>query len=242
MEPVNCHVKLTVDTSELEAATARMRAPRWPTFVLLAWRITVMALLVGLAIATCGCPRARPAAAPAAVPEVLGAGDLAVQMACAVTGSAVALDARHVITAAHVIAQCPDALLVVYVDGEPRAATIEIVDFRGDTARLLLSAGSVDFTAPPPALAPAQPGERVCLRSGNHRTVRCGVVSSVATGRGGLQHTAPTQKGDSGAGLYDTQGRLVGIVVTCDVTEAGVCLATGGGATPAASIGWAVAP
>lgn len=61
---------------------------------------------------------------------------------------------------------------------------------------------------PPPAF-----GERVCSMTAYPRALwRCGEAQTAEEPPGDLSHTIVTEGGNSGSGVYDTRGRLVGII------------------------------
>lgn len=193
--------------------------------------------LLALTLAACLAPPPRPTAA--AVDNAPR--DVSIATVCTSIGSGVVIDDRHVLTAVHVVARCPDVVVVRDDSDVDRAAQVEIVDLRRDVARLVLSDASRGFGVPPIRVAEPEPEAPVCLRSGLHREERCGFVSLVSDDLNGLRHTAPTRRGDSGAGLYRLDGTLIGIATTCNVSTIGECSDTGGGGASMPAIAWSVA-
>lgn len=131
----------------------------------------------------------------------------------------VVVSARHVITAAHAVScgALPD-VHAEFTDGERDRMVVEKDDvaFGGglDLARLeILSAGGIPVAVAPPVIAGRwnAPGPW-CART--RRGPACGdpIRQSADTATFG----APTQAGDSGSGVYDRHGRLVGIVTAGD--------------------------
>lgn len=202
--------------------------------------VLLLAAIIAL-LAACGSAPKPAAVAASADTEVLGVGDLAILSSCESSGGAVALDGRHLLTAAHVVVSCTDGPVMVRSgDGSVRLARVELVDVIRDAARLELVPGSTDLDARLEVVA-AHVGQPVCIRSGLHEERRCGTIDRIATGRGGVHSSTATIRGDSGSGLYDEAGRLVGIVVNCNTGEDGSCAPSGGGATPMTELSWAVA-
>lgn len=129
------------------------------------------------------------------------------------TGTGVAISERHVLTAAHVTA-CPTipGVRVVFPDGKAYTAAVTREDRDSDVARLeIFQAGNFDRGIVPPALATPhddEPGERwTSYRPGQQAE---GEYLGPSHGRGVVH--ARTVPGWSGAGTYDDDGRLVGLV------------------------------
>jgi S1-C subfamily serine protease len=124
-------------------------------------------------------------------------------------GSAVAIGPRLVTTAAHVI-PCGRAALVLLTlgDGRKVPAYVSVTLEREDLAVLL---PTVDVTEHRLRLAPARPGPACFVAAAPARGIHCGRIARVYAG-GVIVHTATTAHGNSGAGLFDSSGALVGIV------------------------------
>ena len=138
------------------------------------------------------------------------------------------INGREILTAGHFVTSCPSPFYAVETaDGELRAAYITGLSLERDLARLRIYGDDRRFTVREPKLARAHGA--VCFEPGTRKR-SCGTVSSVKPKN--IDHTAQTVKGNSGSGMYDRLGRLVGIVVTCHTATEGVCATTGGGATP----------
>lgn len=127
-------------------------------------------------------------------------------------GSAVLISETTALTAAHVI-QCDGVPAVVLkFSGGERKASVTLVDVRGDIARLTLTE---PLTSPGPArFGPTPPVDaRVCLATAiPSRGRSCGEIGSYDDPPGDANHDAITEPGNSGSGVYDASGRLVGIV------------------------------
>lgn len=131
------------------------------------------------------------------------------------TGTGVILDARYVLTAAHVV-ECPMIPIVhaKFPDGRVTRLVVDVDDAMfgagRDIARLeVLSAESLGSIAPP-ALADNDPPGPWCAMTRHGRV--CGARYLLTQGDGVF--AARTSPGDSGSGVYDAYNRLVGLVVS----------------------------
>lgn len=131
-------------------------------------------------------------------------------------GSGVVIDERHVLTALHVV-WCPAVprIRVYFADGRSRAMVPLREDRVADLA--MLDAASLEpLPGGPPPTFGARPdvGATVCAATAiPARAWSCGsVVSHERPADSDVRHTAPTLPGNSGSGVYDGAGRLVGIV------------------------------
>ncbi len=132
------------------------------------------------------------------------------------TGSGVIVGRAVVLTAAHVVVGATD----VFVDGADEPAVVAVLDRTRDLA--WLDVPSVDAT--PVELAQVQAGDAVRVVGGaTSGTVDAlvervlamtvdDVRSTTRSTRSGFQLDAAIDGGDSGAGVFDGDGRLVGIV------------------------------
>lgn len=131
-------------------------------------------------------------------------------------GSGVAIDARRVLTAAHVVA-CPagSAAIVVVDDGRgaQRFASAARSSAADDIAVVTLDAASPDLSAPPVVVGPPPGvGDAICADSAQPaRGHSCGVVSVIFPDRR-FRDAGAAVPGNSGSGAYDLAGRLVGLV------------------------------
>lgn len=137
-------------------------------------------------------------------------------------GSGVVLDERRVLTAAHGVACAGErSVHVITSAGRRLRADVASVDRSRDLAVLELhSAGGFDLRAGPPALAPLPvAGDVACAAVAfPRRAEKCGAAID-ATWRG-AQFGIAGKLGNSGAGVYDREGRLLGIVTKkCDQSE-----------------------
>lgn len=127
-------------------------------------------------------------------------------------GTGVVISERHILTALHVV-QCPliPTVKVHLADGRTTYALVTREDEDNDIALLeVASAQNLElYIAPPVLVQPADFSGRWCARATTG--ARCGDFMYPQNGRaifGGV-----TSKGWSGAGVYDEQGRLTGIVL-----------------------------
>lgn len=130
-------------------------------------------------------------------------------------GSAVVVAPGRLVTACHVLAKA--STFVIRQDNVTYGATLE----QPDPARDLCQIRVANFNAPPVPVAPAgaaRVGQRV-YAVGNPRGLENTLTEGMLTGlRGGedpdlplLQMTAAVSQGASGGGLFDAEGRLLGI-------------------------------
>lgn len=139
------------------------------------------------------------------------------------------------LTANHVTSKCN--LLVVTAQGKPRIATVVRSSKKHDVS--LLRVPNTNYlrpraiTAPPPEV-----GQWVCLVPAVPRPDRrCGRRVHDPER---IRHTAITQPGNSGSGVYDDRGRLIGIVThLTKCTNGQIC---GGIATSLHSRLWLLTP
>ncbi len=146
-------------------------------------------------------------------------------------GSGTIVGAHEVITANHMTscptqagdADAPNALMAVSVDGEDRhAATPDVLLPSSDVARLHVD-DPLDDGTNPVAIGPMPlVGDVVCEAAATPDwTRRCGIVQPTAKeGRDGdIRVDFKVEHGNSGSGLYDSEGRLVGVVVMLKFCE-----------------------
>lgn len=158
-------------------------------------------------------------------------------------GSAVVLGPDRLLTAAHVVA-CEGhggAPLLVLVDigATSTTAIVELTSSGSDLARLV-TADRMEYHAlligPRPEV-----GDLLCVAAGAPagRTRRCGPVEGFEPEPGDIVHAVVTEPGNSGAGVYDARGRLVGILSHYRMCVNGqLC---GGKATSLAGRAWVLA-
>jgi len=127
-------------------------------------------------------------------------------------GSGVIVGPNKVMTAAHVV-KCPGRYLVM-VDGLESETIYEgkkaYSDSRTDLA-LLETVERLPYT--PVSIHTVSPGKRVCtVPMAPRADRRCGESSLRSRLPGNLRHDIITEPGNSGSGVYDMGGHLVGIV------------------------------
>ncbi len=182
--------------------------PRWLAAGALV--ITAVALVVRSPSAPIG-----SAAPPPLVVATTGCGH-----APAETGSGVGVAQELVLTAAHVVVAADQVR--VTVDGQTTPAEVVALDTRSDVAVLRLK-GVALAEAPPFRPATVVEGDDVTLTTAVSGEVSATVRRAGRIGiervraderilRSGYELDATVTPGDSGAGAFTTEGRLVGIV------------------------------
>lgn len=221
--------------------------------------------LVAVALATCiACSTAPPRGFPDDAAEAQRAADqlarsVAIVAICpdmrSAGGTGVIVRGRRVLTALHVINCGPDLdkngsadpsafvapMVIMFRDRGGHDYVAHMVGLAGDRDIAALEAESDIEDAPPPAeLADAGRAGRVCFAPGLPQRGRvCGEISGRYDRADlGIYHTGGVTFGNSGSGLYDGRGRLVGIVTHCDTPR---CVApTGGYSSPTWPVRWMV--
>ena len=130
------------------------------------------------------------------------------------TGSGVVIGSGTVITNCHVALRGES--IEVKVGGASYSASVDVADEERDLCRLSvsgLSAPSVSIGS----IESVRVGQRVYAigaPQGLDLTISDGIVSALREMQGGkvIQTSAPVSPGSSGGGLFDTSGKLVGIV------------------------------
>jgi hypothetical protein len=142
--------------------------------------------------------------------------------------SGVLVSDHEVLTANHVT-QCelipdsgiyvPASRLVVWVtDAEASEATVEINVPQADLARLHTKDSFGDYFSGISVGAPPEIGDKVCEVSAEPRpTYRCGVTQASRPGRVAVDFMV--EHGNSGSGMYNSRGALVGITTNQFVCE-----------------------
>ena len=131
------------------------------------------------------------------------------------TGSGVILDARHVLTAAHVVdcSYLPD-VHVITASGKRMRAVVTRENDQTDLALLELASADTFGDIAPPVIGPRPiVGDSICkLQAVPTRGGDCGPVTDLTAEPGNdVQHGARVEHGNSGGPVYDAEGRLVGI-------------------------------
>lgn len=145
-------------------------------------------------------------------------------------GSGVVVSKDRVLTAMHVV-KCDMGLDPTVTidpgDGTDRDATVEVLLPDDDIARLRVSADLSDYFHPVEIGPHPAAGERACWTALAPRpTLRCGTTQpESAYEMSGIFVDGFVEHGNSGSGMYDSRGRLVGIVVSTLTCQTGVyCL------------------
>lgn len=222
-------MKVKIDVEDLRALLDDERATQHVERLLrFAWRVAVICLLgLLLALQVCCVPRGH-----ARTVAEQDAAAVALRSPCGSTASGVIVSAREILTAGHFVVGCPSSIYLARdAAGAEYYVRPDAVNDH-DVARLRVLEGQADLHGGRPRVARA--AGTVCIVAGQPARRRsCGHV--VTTRPGEFLHTAPTVPGNSGSGIYDRAGRLVGIVSTC-VSLAGVCTPTGGTAGSSAGM------
>jgi len=151
-------------------------------------------------------------------------------------GSGVAINAREVLTAAHVVScnvetevEDPitktkkkitvsfgtvDSLFGVQPDGISRPLKVQFMSEGTDIARLSFADAGEWYGVQPAKIAPVRIESRVCIVvAAPRRDRRCGEVEDIlTTNANDVTLSTPVEPGNSGSAVYDRDGRLVGIV------------------------------
>ncbi len=145
-------------------------------------------------------------------------------------GAGIVLNRRgHIVTAHHLVSRA-DRVMVILPDSHTLMAQVVAADPLSDIAVIRAESFLPEFMAPAEfAVTPPAPADAVwsignpfgTSRLGGAPSISRGVVSAVGrtylnaeTGRlylRGIQHDAPTNPGSSGGGLFNAQGRLIGM-------------------------------
>jgi S1-C subfamily serine protease len=181
----------------------------------------MIVLLLGLVVANCSCyagmrTRVRITQEYSSAVEITVTCFNADASTTTWFGSGVIVDAAHVLTAGHV-ADARDAMCSYTVeaeDGKQRSMYVKTLLKDVDLARLELSISQEPFAAPPVRFGPKPLiGTQVCTATAHpHRMRKCGEVQPYKWTPGDLVMTMVVEPGNSGSGLYDEEGQLVGIV------------------------------
>jgi S1-C subfamily serine protease len=124
---------------------------------------------------------------------------------------------RHILTANHAVA-CPEIpyVTVVFPDGHRRRTMVIREDVKLDLALLEVQSADPIPGAYPPTIGSVQPGDPVCsVTAAPTWGWNCGTVDKFydRSKKGDIGFRAHIAPGNSGSGLYDIEGRLVGITV-----------------------------
>lgn len=144
------------------------------------------------------------------------------------SGSGVIVSPTQILTATHVVEWCPDPeLIAIPPGGFGRRMRVEMVSTLTDVARLRIADDGSFSDVRPLEIAAVVDGSRVCAALADpYHQRRCGFVEDRRPDMDDdLTFSAPIEPGNSGSGLYDSRGRLVGIV-TAKTREHGRGIAT----------------
>lgn len=133
-------------------------------------------------------------------------------------GSGVIVDSRHVITAEHVV-RCDKSpvVRVVLTDGTANLMKVSRLDPGADLAILeLLEAGEFKTKSVRPIVGKARVKDYVCSAVAFPKwRWNCGQINTIfAMPYSDVMFDAETVQGNSGSGLYNSRGQLIGIVTS----------------------------
>ncbi len=152
--------------------------------------------------------------------------------------SGVLVSDHQVVTAAH----CADGEAILTVkrsDGTETIFQLEVLIPGSDLARLETVSGWFGDAPSRVNTNTVDLGERVCIAAVvPRRDHKCGEVQKLTSD--GFFHSAITEHGNSGGGVYDDDGNLVGIVSTLYTASNGQII--GGGVHSLAGKEWLVRP
>lgn len=131
-------------------------------------------------------------------------------------GSGVVVSSTQILTAWHVVSTTPPIcrLRASTTEGDTYALTVDMAAPEADVVRMTIDGTFKNASTPKLGPKPAV-GTTVCVLGAiPSRQRRCGEAQWTfdVPPPGDIEHTAITEPGNSGGGLYDSRGRLVGIV------------------------------
>lgn len=135
--------------------------------------------------------------------------------------SGVMVDGRHALTAAHVTAcPFPPVVRITLASGESYRMAIEWESASKDLARLVIASAEILHIVPPVIAAPAVDDTVCAAVTMPGRQLNCGVIESIGSRpRSNIGMSAMIQVGNSGAGVYNRRGELVGIVSSAAIDQ-----------------------
>lgn len=130
-------------------------------------------------------------------------------------GSGVIVDAHTILTAGHVATAEPGMFCgwTAEMSNGKEYSVMPSIVLPGVDLASMVSMLAFDPTYPIVFGPIPKLGERVCSSTAHPmRLIRCGEAQTRVEPPGDLMHTMLVEPGNSGSGVYDTQGRLIGIV------------------------------
>lgn len=198
-------------------------------------RLVLLAIVVPVAAtavtcASCVAPRLPRVSGPVETPRQQEEGSVDINVTCPdgkkYAGSGVVVGRQEVVTAAHVVT-CDEGRppTMVQVDASGHgvwlAATTDVVLPMRDIARVHVLGDLAEWYHPITLAPEPEIGDELCEAAVEPRwDYRCGKVESVDDMH--VRVSMVIEPGNSGAAVYDVEGRLVGFTVTGFTCQGGV--------------------
>lgn len=150
--------------------------------------------------------------------------------------SGVLVDGRHALTAAHILAcPFPPVIRMTMANGKSYRMAIEWESPAKDLARLVIASADV-LPIVPPIVGEPVVNDTICVAVAMpSRQLNCGVIEAVGDStKGDIRSSALAERGNSGAGMYNARGELVGISssMSLDQTSGFATRVAGNGVMP----------